>query len=206
MGGLQSTGTVNQRVDFVVVKNTENDQTEQVLFEAVNSRIPKPLHSPFKNYNQFSDPHNSSEEGERSRTAWNVVDYDKYNNMVDDPFKDIPLEYRIPLSELLEIHKSSIGSGNFARKVTEKLFPELYGPDAQRLNYSYFGGGRLNKIELDQIRKAYLKRYVTFFHPELNNYDLWKLNAITKINESLRRPIIHAKYKPATKMTDSSHL
>lgn len=106
----------------------------------------------------------------------------------DDPFSDIPREHYISLTTLIDLHKQSLGPGNFAKNVSEKLFPELFGPDLLRIYYSYNGGGRCDKKELDPFRKAYLKKYVTFFHPELESTHLWKESAVSKINENLRRP------------------
>lgn len=104
-----------------------------------------------------------------------------------DPFADIPNQSYLPLKQLKEIHRKSLGPGNFAKRVCVKLFPELFTPEKLHLNYSYFGGGNLKKKELDQIRKIYLKRYVVYFHPELEDDVLWKAKAVTKINETLRR-------------------
>lgn len=192
---MQSTGIIEKRADYVVVQNTENDHVEQVPYDndMESSENVGINYLRVKNIERFHDQQtrNTSE-----RTRWNVVDYHKLlSETKGDPFKDIPQESYISLPDLVEIHKQSIGSGNFAKKITERLFPELYGPDGQRIHYSYFGGGPKHKHALDPARKGYIKRYVTYFHPELKNIELWKLNAITKINESLRRPVVKAKSK-----------
>ena len=119
-----------------------------------------------------------------------IMNYEEIRRSnVNDPFSDIPIAYYLSLSQLIEIHKVSLGPGNFAKNISEKLYPELFGPDHLRTGFSYFGGGRLDKKELDPIRKFYLKQYVLFFHPELNSDHLWKETAISKINENLRRPV-----------------
>ncbi|OWF52973.1 BEN domain-containing protein 3 [Mizuhopecten yessoensis] len=102
-------------------------------------------------------------------------------------FLDIPAQYRFPVSEIRKIHAHSTGSGNFAKNIVVKIFPELFTSCNVRLGYSYFGGGVLAKKELDPVRKTYLERYVLFFHPELRDQNIWKYSIVPKVNEFLRR-------------------
>ena len=105
-----------------------------------------------------------------------------------DPFSDIPEPYRLTVCYLKHINEASLGPGNFTKRICERLFSELYGPDNLRLQYSYHGGGKLSKKRLDPERVVYLIRYATYFYPELRDELRWK-DAIAKINESLRRPV-----------------
>ncbi|XP_033724496.1 flocculation protein FLO11-like, partial [Pecten maximus] len=109
--------------------------------------------------------------------------------MDEDPFVDIPLPYRLDVATLRRIHAHSSNPGNYARNLVEKIYPELFQEDSQRLNYSYFGGGVLSKKELDPSRKVFLERYVLYLHPELKDNLLWKDRIVPKINECLRRPV-----------------
>ncbi|XP_033758185.1 BEN domain-containing protein 3-like [Pecten maximus] len=105
----------------------------------------------------------------------------------DDEFLDIPVQWRFSLIELKQINLHSTGPGNFAKNICIKLYPELFGPDNLRYQYSFFGGGPLQKKELDHVRKSYLARYVLYFHPDVKDADMWKSKVVPKINEYLRR-------------------
>ena len=104
-----------------------------------------------------------------------------------DLYDGIPPAYHIPLETLRFYESSKSSRGNFAAKLVEVLFPELFGPDNLSRNYSYNGGKRYNKIELDPVRKMAIKRYITFFYPDLKRPDSYQKAIIDHINERLRR-------------------
>ncbi|XP_060570938.1 uncharacterized protein LOC132729236 [Ruditapes philippinarum] len=99
----------------------------------------------------------------------------------------LPEELIINEEELRQVHRDSNNAGHFAALLVKKLFPELYGPTNLRLNYNWYGGGQKKKYELDASRKEVIKRYVTFFHPEVCDSDVWRDRVVPKVNESLRR-------------------
>jgi len=86
-----------------------------------------------------------------------------------NPFCDIPEPYHISLDELTKLDKAAFNAGNFACKLVNWLFPELFGPDHLRTTYSYHGQGKINKSELDPIRKGYVQQYVLYFHPDVKD-------------------------------------
>jgi hypothetical protein len=53
-----------------------------------------------------------------------------------NPFCDIPEPYHISLDELTKLDKAAFNAGNFACKLVNRLFPELFGPDHLRTTYS----------------------------------------------------------------------
>ncbi|KAL3858052.1 hypothetical protein ACJMK2_012668 [Sinanodonta woodiana] len=114
---------------------------------------------------------------------------------LEDPFHDVPLEYKMSMRFLEKLKSQSSGPGNFAVKISERLYPELFTAENLRLKYSYFGGGVLNKQELDPQRKEILQRYVLSFYPEYQNPDLWKSQIVAKVNENLRRPVQRKRVK-----------
>jgi hypothetical protein len=63
---------------------------------------------------------------------------------------------------------STNSPGMLATNLLRLIFPELFNADNMRVYYSYFGGGKLKKISLDQQRKSYLKRYLVTFYPDVN--------------------------------------
>lgn len=67
------------------------------------------------------------------------------------------------------------------------MFPELYGPTKLRINYNWYGGGQKKKYELEASRTQVVKRYVTFFHLEIGDSDVWRDRVVPKLNKSLRR-------------------
>ncbi|KAK3107585.1 hypothetical protein FSP39_017794 [Pinctada imbricata] len=48
--------------------------------------------------------------------------------------------------------RCSLNPGNFAVKIVERLFPELFGEDNLRFQFSYNGGGIRDKKSLDGVR------------------------------------------------------
>ena len=56
-----------------------------------------------------------------------------------DAFCDITCHFRIPLEELNQLKVHSYSKRHFAGKLVKGLFPELWGPDNQRLCFSYNG-------------------------------------------------------------------
>ena len=106
---------------------------------------------------------------------------------VNDLYEGIPPAYHIPLESLRYYETNKTSRGNFAVKLVEVLFPELFGPDNMYKCYSYNGGKRYNKLELDPIRKMAIRKYVMFFYPELNKPELYQKAIIDPVNERLRR-------------------
>ena len=83
-------------------------------------------------------------------------------------FYDIPDVYRISENDLNIAMYSTNSPGMLATNLLRLIFPELFNADNMRVYYSYFGGGKLKKISLDQQRKSYLKRYLVTFYPDVN--------------------------------------
>ncbi|KAJ8317119.1 hypothetical protein KUTeg_005023 [Tegillarca granosa] len=120
------------------------------------------------------------------------------NSDSDSEFANIPAPYRLDPSVVNRIKTQSSGPGNFAKNLTEKLFPELFDENLRRLNYSFFGGGIRNKTELDPQRKTFLQQYVLHFFPEVKPPEVWKDRVVPKINEALRRPVEKKKKNMTT--------
>lgn len=97
--------------------------------------------------------------------------------------------YQISVETLRVYFGAASSLGNFAVKLVERLYPELFGPDHLRLMYSYKGNGKHAKKELDPVRKAIVKRYVCHFNPEMNSEGPYQKLVIDAINERLRRPV-----------------
>ena len=87
------------------------------------------------------------------------------------------------LYELTRLDKAAFNASNFACKLVNRLFPELFGPDHLRTTYSYHGQGKINKSELDPIRKGYVQRYVLYFHPDVKDPKFYQNMVVSKINE-----------------------
>ena len=108
----------------------------------------------------------------------------------DEPTTDpsgIPEEYAISEPELRSMVRDSRNGGNFAVNLTRKLWPELFGEGNLRFNYNWYGGGQLNKQEMDPVRKEVCRKYVCYFFPEFKVEDSWRERIVSKINECLRR-------------------
>ncbi|KAK3093361.1 hypothetical protein FSP39_014551 [Pinctada imbricata] len=84
--------------------------------------------------------------------------------------------------------RCSLNPGNFAVKIVERLFPELFGEDNLRFQFSYNGGGISDKKSLDGVRLGYIRKYVCHHYPEVKETKAWKMMVVTHINERLRRP------------------
>ena len=80
------------------------------------------------------------------------------------------------------------GPGNFAQHLVKALYPELFTEENLRTQYSYFGGGRLEKTALSPTRLDLVKQYVCIFYPEMQMKASFKDSVIGKIKECLRRP------------------
>lgn len=104
-----------------------------------------------------------------------------------DSFSDIPKSYRISYATLRELKAGSKNAAVFAGNIIKKLFPELFGPSGLRFKYSFFGGGKYKKNELDRQRKSYMRRYITAMYPEISSEGDWK-DIVNRVNEILRRP------------------
>ena len=115
----------------------------------------------------------------------------------------VPSHYHIAEETLRGINARSFGPGNFAKRLTERMFPELFGIENLRTQYSYFGGGCHKKKELDPARKEVLRLYVCHFYPEVRSTDAWKDIVVPKINEGLRRPAEKKSKRAATKSTSA---
>jgi hypothetical protein len=72
--------------------------------------------------------------------------------------------------------------------LVKALYPELFTEEHLRTQYSYFGGGRLEKTALSPTRLDFVKQYVCIFYPEMQMKASFKESVIGKINEYLRRP------------------
>ncbi|XP_021368308.1 flocculation protein FLO11-like isoform X37 [Mizuhopecten yessoensis] len=125
--------------------------------------------------------------------------YQGNNEIPKEFYDDIPEEYRYDKLSLLDMEMNSVSPGNFAKRIGVRLWPELYGPDNERLKYSYFGGGVKGKFALDDKRKSFLRKYVLFFYPDCANDMIWRSTIVTKINESLRRPDKKISHRNTTK-------
>ena len=102
----------------------------------------------------------------------------------DEPTIDtsgIPEEYAISEPELRSMVRDSRNGGNFAVNLTRKLWPELFGEGNLRFNYNWYGGGQLNKQEMDPVRKEVCRKYVCFFFPEFKVEDSWRERIVSKI-------------------------
>ncbi|CAG2246863.1 unnamed protein product [Mytilus edulis] len=78
------------------------------------------------------------------------------------PFLDVPEMYRITMADLNSMNTHSNCPRHFATKLLERLFPELFTTQKYRLQHSYHGGGKCNKIELPYERKTIFQRYVLY--------------------------------------------
>ncbi|KAK3104907.1 hypothetical protein FSP39_012965 [Pinctada imbricata] len=106
----------------------------------------------------------------------------------DHALDSIPEPHRIEMETLRGINSRSFGAGNFAKRLTVRLFPELFGVDDLRLQYSFYGGVCNRKKPLELQRREVIRTYVCYFYPECRPMDTWNAMVVTKINEGLRRP------------------
>jgi hypothetical protein len=100
---------------------------------------------------------------------------------------DVPAEYAIEPMVLKELYTDSLSAGNFAARLTQRLFPELFGAANLKFQYSWHGGGNKKKSELCPIRKNIIRKYVTYYFPEVTGDTAWKDSVVAKVNELLRR-------------------
>ena len=104
---------------------------------------------------------------------------------------------------------SASSRGNFACRIVENLFPELFGPDNLRYSYSYNDSYFYRKKALDPSRLRILKRYLLYFYPELKDSAVYQRTVIDSVNERLRRPVAEsrrrAKSGNVTADPDASH-
>ena len=109
---------------------------------------------------------------------------------IETDCENVPPEHQIPQDTLNLLYRGSTSVGNFAKKLTERLFPELFGADNWRIRYSYSGGNHCGqtKVELDHVRKAVLRQYILHVRPEYQVPSMWN-DVVNAINEGLRRPI-----------------
>lgn len=85
------------------------------------------------------------------------------------------------------IHSVSLGPGNFAKKLVERVFPELFGPSNLRMGYSVYGGGKKGKMPLEHNRLARVRTLINHYYPEMKVEAAWRDRIVPKINEGLRR-------------------
>ncbi|KAH3891479.1 hypothetical protein DPMN_015581 [Dreissena polymorpha] len=90
--------------------------------------------------------------------------------------------------EVRMIRQASHGPGNFAARLTKRLYPELFTAANVRLHYNYHGGGRDKKQALSPRRKVAIRTYVIRHFPSMSDEQNWGHEGIVKMNELLRRP------------------
>ncbi|XP_056002875.1 uncharacterized protein LOC125662248 [Ostrea edulis] len=105
----------------------------------------------------------------------------------EDLNNGVPQEFQIDLETLNHLKAASNNPGHLACLLVKKLFPELF-LSGRKSEYNWFGGGVKGKKELENRRKNAIKKYVTFFHPEVKEPMVWRERVVTRINECLRRP------------------
>lgn len=105
------------------------------------------------------------------------------------PHLHVSSPFHIPYDDLRILFQVSRGAGNFAKKLVERLFPELFGPEQLRFNYSYYGGHGTNKLELDPARRKVIQSYGMQFYPLMTSHHNYQREVVNKINEGLRRPV-----------------
>ena len=68
-------------------------------------------------------------------------------------------------------------------KLTRKLWPELFGEGNLLFNYNYYncyGGGQLNKQEMDPVSKEVCKMFVCYFFQEFKVEESWRERIVSK--------------------------
>jgi len=91
--------------------------------------------------------------------------------------------------ELRAIRAVSANPGNFADKLVQRIFPELFTDANIRGHFNYNGGGHNRKQALSPTRKAVVKRCVIRFFPEVRNDEDYEAHCVIKIYEILCRPV-----------------
>ena len=114
-------------------------------------------------------------------------DIDQTDMCTSDLYEGIAPAYQIPLETLRLYEAAASSRGNFVTKLVEVLFPELFGTSNFYKNYSYNGGGRHMKLELDTARKIAIRRYSIYFYPDLKKQESYQKHVIDAVNERLRR-------------------
>ncbi|XP_045164099.2 uncharacterized protein LOC123528448 [Mercenaria mercenaria] len=99
----------------------------------------------------------------------------------------IPDHYTIDEGVLQQMVADSHCPGNFAGKLVLRFFPELFGIGNLRFQYNWYDGGKLQKSELCPVRKCAIRKYVTYYYPDVSSEIVWKERVVPKINELLRR-------------------
>jgi hypothetical protein len=67
----------------------------------------------------------------------------------------------------LFIQTQANGIANVAQHLVKALYTELFTEENLCTQYSYFGGGRLEKTVLSSTRLDLVKPYVCIFYPEM---------------------------------------
>ncbi|KAK3101346.1 hypothetical protein FSP39_002872 [Pinctada imbricata] len=105
---------------------------------------------------------------------------------------EIPEKYRTDMETLKDIERNAKQNpGNFALKLTQRFFPELFGPDCLRKKFNWYGS--LNKKRLDPVRCNVIRHYVSIFYPEINDENIFKRTVVLGVNEGLRRYKVKVK-------------
>jgi hypothetical protein len=82
----------------------------------------------------------------------------------------------------LQVLTGVAGSWSTDQHLVKALYPELFTEENLRTQYSYFGGGRLEKIALSPTRLDLVKQYVCIFYPEMQMKASFKDSVIGQIN------------------------
>ncbi|CAC5379273.1 unnamed protein product [Mytilus coruscus] len=104
-------------------------------------------------------------------------------------FNDLPKSVRLSKDGLSRLSCSGNNPGAFGVLLLKHFYPELFKADQLRVYYSYRGGGKLSKRQLDDSRKAIIKRYVVALFPSVNTESAYHAMVVEKINQFLRRPV-----------------
>ena len=142
-----------------------------------------------------------------STTQQQDNDIDQTDMCTSDLYEGIAPAYQIPLETLRLYEAAASSRGNFLTKLVEVLFPELFGTWSFYKNYSYNGGGRHKKLELDTARKIAIRRYSIYFYPDLKKQESYQKHVIDAVNERLIRTYTERKEQEEGKQqqTDSTN-
>ena len=188
-----------RKIDQISVKLSERiDTTTSVLnkkVEVLNQRS-LTLESSLREIRRIVDRQQASvhQPQQSTVTQQEREAHDEENIHVPPDINDgILTSYSIPMETLRQLVTSTSSRGNFACRVVERLFPELFGPDNLRYGYSYNGSYSYRKKALDPTRLKTVKKYLLYFYPELKDAMLYQKTVIDSINERLRRPDADAR-------------
>ena len=115
----------------------------------------------------------------------NVPDFESIIEDSEENYNNIPIAYRLSISELKSMANTSCSPGNFGKKLTERMFPELFGPGKERMKFNW--NGTRGKKELNLVKKAVIRKYIQSIFPECRGKESFA-KVVDAINEGLRRP------------------